>query len=493
MASKLINLSELESILSDEEKTNNGVVHFIATFSTVKFLRLFNSIKTKGIEVSLLLTCLIIFRLRGQSISHNTNNRLTYLPKIDDNTFYRLLNNSFMNWRKLLISFAKQYIKQTQQKGTVVNDLPKCWVIDDTVIEKSGKTLEFISRVYNHVNKTYILGFKMLLLAFWDGKTLITVDFSLHREKGKKCNYGLSAKERKNLFHKKRDSKSLSYNRINELNENKNHTALSMIKRAVKNGFIASYVLMDSWFVNDEMIKGIRNIKKGAMHVLGMCKNDKRKYGTENTLQTAKQIIVKHERKKSKYSKKYKSSYIPMVVDYKGEQVKLFLIKYRNSKSWTILLTTDKKLSFVQTIELYQIRWSIEVLFKECKQYLRLGCSQNVDFDGQIADTTLALITHTVLSLQKRFSDYETMGELFRDSQKYLLELTLWERLVKILLNFVMQIIELFEIDLESFMEKLMQNNNTSKKILAIMSALPEILDNSEKINKKDISNASAA
>jgi len=40
----------------------------------------------------------------------------------------------------------------------------------------------------------------------------------------------------------------------------------------VKSGLIASYVLMDSWFVNDSVIKGIRAIKKGAMHILGMCK-----------------------------------------------------------------------------------------------------------------------------------------------------------------------------------------------------------------------------
>ncbi len=42
------------------------------------------------------------------------------------------------------------------------------------------------------------------------------------------------------------------------------------------------------------------------------------------------------------------------------------------------------------------------------------GKSQNTDFDGQVAYTTLALVTHTVLTLQKRFGDYETMGILFR-------------------------------------------------------------------------------
>ncbi|MDR0574289.1 MAG: hypothetical protein LBG96_09725 [Tannerella sp.] len=69
-----------------------------------------------------------------------------------------------------------------------------------------------------------------------------------------------------------------------------------------------------------------------------------------------------------------------------------------------LLLTTDLSLSFNKAMEIYQIRWTIEVLFKECRQYLRPGKSQNTDFNPQIADTTLALATYTILSLEKRFN-----------------------------------------------------------------------------------------
>jgi hypothetical protein len=57
-------------------------------------------------------------------------------------------------------------------------------------------------------------------------------------------------------------------------------------------------------------------------------------------------------------------------------------------------LTTDLILSFVQAIELFQICWTIEVMFKECIQYLQLECSQNTDFNVQIADTTIALVKY---------------------------------------------------------------------------------------------------
>jgi hypothetical protein len=285
-----------------------------------------------------------------------------FLESIDDNTFYRLMNNPKMNWRKLLMGFAKQFAKDVKAKGDLTSGTT-CFVIDDTDIEKTGKTFEFISRVFSHVTKLYPLGFKMLLLGFWDGKTLIATDYSLHREKGKKKTFGLSKKESKSQFSKKRDHKLPGYKRVQELDVKKGVVAVSMIKRAVKNGFIASYVLMDSWFVNDYMIKSVRDIKNGAMHLLGMCKLDRRKYLFDKKELNVHQLITKNERKRSKYSHKYKSTYISLGVDYKGAKLRLFLIRYNNAKNWTVLLTTDLTMSFIKAIEIYQIRWTIEVLF----------------------------------------------------------------------------------------------------------------------------------
>lgn len=351
MGSKIAILSELESVLCNNEKTNEGVLHFFSAFKIRRLLGSFNAYKSKGFDVSVLLLSLLIFRLRGENISRMQNRTRNFLENIDDNTFYRLMNNQWMDWRKLLLGFAKQFAWQVKAKGDPVSETT-CFVLDDTDIEKTGKTIEFIGRVFNHVTKLYPLGFKMLLLGFWDGKTLIATDFSLHREKGQKGTYGLSKKELKSQFRKKRDSKSPGQKRVMELDMKKGEVAVSMIRRAVKNGFIANYVLMDSWFVNDYMIKSIRSIKKGAMHLLGMCKIDQRKYLIGNKEMNAHQLIIKNQRKNSKYSRKHKSTYISMVVDYKGEKVRLFFLRYNNAKNWTLLLTTDLTLSFVRAIKL---------------------------------------------------------------------------------------------------------------------------------------------
>ncbi len=477
MSSKVNKISELEKLLKDENKTNEGIVHFLKQFKITQILKPFMNVKEKGVDVCTLFLVLSLYRLRGVSIwaMQLTGKKIFFSG--DENTLYRFMNNSRMDWRRLLMGFAKQFMTLASKHGSE-NKCVKCFIVDDTDIEKTGSTIEFISRIFNHVNKTYPLGFKMLTLAHWDGKSIIPVDFSLHREKGSKDNFGLTKEEQKSQFKKKRSKEMPSYKRVQELDIAKTEVLVSMLKRAVKNGLNATYVLMDSWFVNDYILKQIRSIKNGAMHVLGMCKMDSRKFNINGKALNSKEIIIKNERKKQKYSKRYKSSYISMIAEYKGTEVKLFYIKYRNAKNWNLLLTTDLSMSFNEAVGQYQVRWTIEVMFKECKQYLRLGKSQNTDFDGQVADATLVLITHIILSLKLRFEDYETMGELFRETQQGLLELTLWERIMDVFLKIIIELLEFLNIDVEESIERIMKDDKAGKKLFSFFAAFKENVDN---------------
>jgi len=52
--------------------------------------------------------------------------------------------------------------------------------------------MEGISKVFDHIAQTLVLGYKLLLLTVSDGKSIIPLDFSLHAESGRKNNFGLS-------------------------------------------------------------------------------------------------------------------------------------------------------------------------------------------------------------------------------------------------------------------------------------------------------------
>jgi len=144
-------------------------------------------------------------------------------------------------------------------------------ILDDSLLEKTGKSIEKISRVWDHVKHRSVLGYKLNLLGYWDGFSFIPVDFTLHREKGKnkKKPFGLSKKEFKNQFKKRRGTKLSSYERVREADKTKIQTGLKMFKRAIKKGLKVDYLLMDSWFTNNAFIEAVRAVKKQTVHLIG--------------------------------------------------------------------------------------------------------------------------------------------------------------------------------------------------------------------------------
>ena len=65
-------------------------------------------------------------------------------------------------------------------------------------------------------------------------------------------------------------------------------------------------------------------------------------------------------------------------------------------------------------MDVYQIRWSIEIFFRESKQYLHLGKSKSISFDAQIADATISLAQYTLLAFHQRMCDYSSFDGIFR-------------------------------------------------------------------------------
>ena len=70
----------------------------------------------------------------------------------------------------------------------------------------------------------------------------------------------------------------------------------------------------------------------------------------------------------------------------------------------------------------------IQAVRELCRGYLGLGKCQSRNYNAQIADTTLCFMMYQMLSLAKRFSEYETLGALFRSERDRLQVLTLWSR-----------------------------------------------------------------
>lgn len=79
-------------------------------------------------------------------------------------------------------------------------------------------------------------------------------------------------------------------------------------------------------------------------------------------------------------------------------------------------------------MEIYA-HWTIEVFFRETKQYLQLGRCQSRDFDAQIAHVTTTYILYTFLAYFRRVNDYESLRALFEEIKDEMVEKNLAERL----------------------------------------------------------------
>ena len=76
-------------------------------------------------------------------------------------------------------------------------------------------------------------------------------------------------------------------------------------------------------------------------------------------------------------------------------------------------------------------------------------------------------------SLHKRFTDYETFGELFRDIREGLLELTFIKRLLPIIAELLEKIARLFNSTLDDLLERAMADEETKHDLECILRYNP--------------------
>ena len=475
MTAKLDKIHEMYKLLNEKERVNHDIMSTFGRFGLSQTLRRLGLEKQQGVSALQLITSLCLFRFNGESIFGMYRKDFHSLVETGKNCYYRMMGREGMDWRRLLLRMCVRFFAILRKEHAEETEQPRCYIIDDTTLEKTGISIEGISRVFDHVKHKCVPGFKELILAYFDGRTTIPVDFSLHREKGREKNYGLSDEERESQFSKSRDENNPDHVRYKELDMKKTDCAVAMMQRAWKAGLRASYALCDSWFTCEEFIHSVRAIGDGSVHFLGMGKMDSKRYYVRGFHQNVYEMISRYERTEARKMPKYNSQYF-IVNGFLGKEiVRIFFIKYGNNQNWNIIITTDMTMNITKCFETYQIRWSIEVLAKESKRYLGLGRYQGRDFDGQIADCTLCHMTYIALALDKRLNDYETMGALFEQQRADLMALTLWQRLLAIIKHLLEVLADVLGVTYEELSASIVRDEKMLGKYIVMAEALEKL------------------
>ncbi len=462
-------LSEINSFFTSSEKAMETIFGFIRslTFSDTRYgFPQANNLKYSNHSKFVLLLLFPFFEIKTSW--HYAESALYRFLSCGKDIFYRLMNDASIDWRNLAYSLNTQLIRKVENSSEWDTSSPRCLIVDDTNLPKAGRRIELIGKIFSHVTHTTKLRFKGLFMGYHDGKSFFPLDFSLHGEKGKNQNkpYGLTPSQGKKRYSKKRMKASEGSKRVDEYFVSKIESLISMIRLAIAKGIRFDYVLTDSWFTCFELIKFIVTRRIGC-HFLGMIKMGKTRYGASGKILTAKEIVDLLRRKKMiKRSKLLGYYYVEAIVDFKGIQVKLYFCKASKRGNWNGIIATNTRLTFEQAYRIYSTRWSVEVFFKESKQHLGLGKCQAQDFDAQIASTTICLLQYNILAAIKRFNDYETLGALFRASQKGALKLTVSEQMWLIIIELIAELSEILNTDAETLMEKLFSENEKRTKYL---------------------------
>jgi len=386
-----------------EYKITSTIDAFFHTFQLVSILKRVGACKMKGIPTVKLFRELValVFQHRTMFRSVSSNSQ-----EIGKDVFYRFINSCRINWMRFTTVLAAKVVRDFIEPLTDQTRV-NVFIVDDTPYERNrSKKVELLSRNYNHCEKVFYRGFRLLTLGFSDGNTFIPVNSCLlSSDDGSKRLCEASTV----------DKRTSGYKHRRLAQSGAPHAMMEMIRQAMGTGFHASYVLFDSWFA---LPCHILRLKAENLDVIARVKKTSKvhyRYGEE--ILSAPEIYKRNKKRRGR-SRYLLSVPIEVCSTDKKLAIPAKLVYVRNRKKpkdYVILLSTNVSLSEEEIIRIYGKRWDIEVFFKVCKSCLQLSkeCASR-SYDAMIAYTAIVFARYTMLALENRMQrDERAFGVLF--------------------------------------------------------------------------------
>lgn len=364
--------------------------------------------KRSGVEVTHVVYLLLLWVwLKTESIGMFSREAMQSFTDAKKDVMYDYLKREDVNWRRLHCQVAQQVVKEHQLNAQAI----KAFVLDDSVKIRRGKKMAGVSCHFDHLTGRTVMGQQVLTLGYATEELFLPLDNQIYISQKK-------IQEQEQDFH---DGRSIVAKRYREsLAMSKPEMAANMVNRALNKGFAADYLLADAWFGNKTTLRLTQAMDLTA--ILRM-KKDKTLYrysyyakGQQHTIMAnAKELYSHHVRKHwqkihgTKYRYKILDVELNLTSSAKEEaqwvSYRLLFVKgttgddteISGKHDWALFLTTDTSMKPNQILEIYALRWGIEVYFKESKRHLGLLKEQTNSFASHIASTHLAAIRFCML------------------------------------------------------------------------------------------------
>ena len=385
-----------------DEELFNTISRFFKIFRIGDLLRKCNACKQKGVpalEIFKYKLC-NIFSDRSMYMQMKTN---SYRESFSKNTYYRFLDSAKTNWLRFTTLLSKKVIGSLEPLTS--DDRINAFIVDDSLFERTScKKTELGAKVFDHCDRRYKKGFRLLSLLWTDGNTAVPVNSCL-----------LSSTQDKNILGPKEyfDGRSLAGKR-RKLSRTKGTKAmLELISSALNVGINADYVLFDTWFSSPSQLIDIKNLGLNAIAMIRKSSKIRYLYNGERMNLNKIYGMNKKRRGRSRYLLS-----VNVEIEKDGIRVPAKIVCVRNKKNrkdWVPFICTDPNLSEEDIIRIYGKRWQIEVFFKTCKSMLNLvGECHSLSYDALTAHVAIVFTRYMLLALTGRQNqDLRTLGEIF--------------------------------------------------------------------------------
>ena len=230
-------MTRLSRTILLENDLSSIISAFFNSFNIGALLKKVGAYKAKGIPTSAVFQQLFALVFTHKSLFQAL--RSDGAGNIAKDTFYRFLNSYNINWRRFVHLLAGKVIGE-KLKDLTDPERVNVFIVDDTLYErKRSLKVELLSFVYDHCQKVFTRGFRLLTLGWSDGNTFIPVDTQpLASENEKKL-----LQQSKNV-----DKRTCGYKQRLMARTKAPLVMLEMLRSALAAGIQAQYVLCDSWF-----------------------------------------------------------------------------------------------------------------------------------------------------------------------------------------------------------------------------------------------------
>ena len=339
-------------------------------------------------------------------------------------TVYALLKNPHVNWQRLLLALSAattRWVRALSSRDAV-------FIVGESLFDRQrSRKVDFLSKVYDHVEHRYRWGFRWLVLGWSDGTTFLPIHFSLLGSR--------KAALRRQTAPSPIDGRTVGAKRRQEALESAPTMVIKSLQAALQSGIRARYVLFDRWFTTPRLIGQI--VATTRLAVIGMVKASPNIYYHYQGQRYSLNQLYRVARRGWHRNTAYGSIVAILPTDSGMLRVRLVFVRDRrpHSKAWLALLTTDVSLSDDEVIRIYGKRWAIETFFKTAKSLLGIPREyQGRSYEGCVAHVTLVCIRYQWLAIEARKEeDIRTLGELFYVQCQELEDIAfawVWEQIV---------------------------------------------------------------